>query len=453
MATYRRAETREEKAMRLRLAVALIASLLFVDSLYAKELFPPNVLVVVLDDVGVDVLPPYGATGSYTPNINALAATGVRFDNAWSAPVCSPTRALLLTGRYGFRTGVGHLYNPQHPGNSEGLALAEVTIAERLQVEGWETAAFGKWHLGGDPRDHGFDHWEGIPQERWPDCYEPNWLNLYYWWRKDTNGQLSCETTYQTTAVTTDAVNWIDSQQGAWFASVNYMAIHAPFHFPPASLCPTGGVACNGSLSTDREKALAALEAADVEIGRLVSAAWTASGQRPLWVALVGDNGSTPEVEPGTCSPGRAKATMYQGGIRVPLILWRAGSNRHGYVIDHPVGLTDLFATIGDLTNVDADAEDSVSMLPYLEKRNTPPLRSTTYAEFYLPNGLPFAPTWRRQAIRDDTYKLIRRTGDQDELYDLQSDPCENADLFPPTVGTPAHSAYTSLDGELQGMQ
>ena len=164
----------------------------------ASEKLPPNMLVIVADDVGVDMIGAYGESSAApcTPNLDALAADGLLFRNAWACPVCSPTRAALLTGRWGFRTGIGSVVTNTEP----GLTLAERTTPEVLTR--YSSACIGKWHLAGNlgnthPNQSGFDHFSGFLRGA---------VNDYFSWPKVVDGQSSTSNVYTTSAFTDDAI-------------------------------------------------------------------------------------------------------------------------------------------------------------------------------------------------------------------------------------------------------
>lgn len=432
----------------------------------------PNFLVLVLDDVGTDLLSSFSAppgSAACTPSIDFLASRGRSFVNAWSDPVCSPTRAQLLTGRHGFRTGVGTFVNGVDPDHYVGLPQSEVTLAELLSTFGYTTAFFGKWHLAtgnldpADPLSQGFGWFEGsiaghlgsvAPCPTCPPGCREGALG-YYRWVRSVNGVESCDTRYATTATTADSLEVVTggAMPEPWFVVASYNAIHDPYHVPPAALC--GGnpqCVCSGELPTRERQGKAALEAADHELRRLV-AKIRESSQGPLFVILLADNGTAAPLaqgEPGACfDPARSKGTVYEAGVRVPLLVWGPGVQPG--TTDALVEVTDLFATIAELADVPGSAEDSISLVPYLEGF-TGSLRSSIYAETFVPNGLPFTPTDHRRAIRDARYKLIRRTGSGDELYDLVNDPCETSNLYPPPPGSAAEEAWERLDAELDSM-
>jgi arylsulfatase A-like enzyme len=402
----------------------------------------PNVLVIVADDIGVDMIGAYGESPAApcTPHIDALAARGLLFRNAWANPVCSPTRAALLTGRYGFRTGVGTVVTNNEP----GLAHSEVTLPELL--DGYSSACVGKWHLSGNlgdlhPNQCGFDHFSGFLRGA---------VNDYFQWPKIVDGQASTATTYTTIAFTDDAIGQITRLPEPWIVFVHHNAAHTPLHVPPGALCPTaacGTTFCNSlpANPTDRQLARAMTEALDSEIGRLMA---TVDALHPeAYVFFLGDNGTSGGVSIAPFLPGHAKGTLYEGGVNVPLIVC-------GPTVGHAesaalVSVTDVFATVADLARVPSSAEDSISMKRYFARPDAA-LRNTVYSETFTPNGGPPF-TNHERAIRDARYKLIRRTGQPDEFFDLANDPFESQNLLP-GLSTTEQAAFDALEAELTAM-
>lgn len=400
----------------------------------------PNILIIVADDVGVDMINAYGesAAAPCTPNLDALAQQGLLFRNAWACPVCSPTRSALLTGRHGFRTGIGNVV----ANTDSGLALAETTLPELLSS--YASACIGKWHLSGaagpfHPNDSGFQHFDGFLQGA---------VNNYSSWQRVVDGQASLSTTYTTIEFTDQAIAQINSLPQPWLVVVNYNAAHSPFHVPPASLCPVGACAntwCASATATsnDRRLARAMMESLDVKLGELVAAVDALSPKS--YVFFLGDNGtpSTASIQPFTAA--HAKGTPYEGGVNVPLIV-RGPSVRRGEC-SALVSVTDLYATVAQLAGVSSQAEDSISITPHFAQR-LPSLRPWVYTEIFSPNGgsPPFAQHTR--AIRDARYKLIRRTGAADEFYDLQLDPFETLNLFG-SLTAEQQQRYNALVSEL----
>lgn len=400
----------------------------------------PNILIVVADDVGVDLVNAYGesAAAPCTPNLDALAQEGLLFRNAWACPVCSPTRAALLTGRHGFRTGIGNTVE----NNESGLSLAETTLPELLTS--YSSACIGKWHLSGadgplHPNDSGFQHFDGFLRGA---------VNDYSSWQRVVDGQSSLSNAYTTIEFTDQAIAQIAALPQPWLVVLNYNAAHSPFHLPPTSLCPVGACSttwCEGATtnSNDRRLARAMVESLDVKLGELIAAVDAASPNS--YVFFLGDNGTpgTASINPFTAA--HAKGTLYEGGVNVPLIVRGPGVRRGE--CQALVAATDIYATVAQLARVPSRAEDSISLTPYFRQPSLE-LRPWVYTELFSPNGAqpPFAS--HERAIRDARYKLIRRTGAPDEFYDLELDPFETNDLFG-ALSADQQLRYDALSAEL----
>ena len=444
----------------------------------------PNVAVIVIDDVGVDMIGAYGeapVSAPCTPEIDALAAEGLLFRNAYTNPWCSPSRAQILTGRHGFRTGVGQVVG--QGGHQSGLPVAEDTLPELLV--GYDSAAIGKWHLAhpeerngdgqgvGHALRSGFDVFRGTthnlgvgpvpaPTGCVQECVDGPWD--YFRWVKTEDCNQFCETTYATIDVEQDALEAAASFREPWLLYVSYHAAHLPTHVPPAELCP-GAAGCTCTTidgdETDIELAKAMVEALDTSVGSLVA------GLRALdpevYVFLIGDNGTyggVSEGTPGGCfDPNRAKGTVYEAGVNVPFVA--VGPGVPSAEIDALVSSVDLFATVLELGAAPSSQGpqgpiDAVSLVPYLLGA-TGPLRSTVYAESFEPNGLPFAPTRHERMVRNERYKLVVCTDDTgtvvEEFFDLALDPCEAIDLCAGTacasLPAGAQEAYDALQAEL----
>jgi arylsulfatase B len=396
----------------------------------------PNVLILLGDDMGVDMVSCYaeGSAPPCTPNIDGLAARGLLFRNAWTNPTCSPTRAQLLTGRYGFRTGIGQPVNNAN----QGLAFSETILPELLM--GYSSSISGKWHLSGQgqgknhPGKSGFGYHAGSMGN----------ISDYFNWQKVVNGSESTSTTYATTDCADEALQAALTMPEPWLLYTAFQAPHAPHHVPPSGLCacPTTSncdVAQNNSSPAVKAKAMT--EAMDTEIGRLLQVI-----PPDTLVIFMGDNGTSAKVTEPPFKKMHAKGTLYEGGVNVPLIIAGAGTVQgecHALVSS-----TDLYATLGDLALVFSSAEDSVSLVPYLGGSDKP-RRSTVFAEFFTPNG-PGPWTTHTRAVRDERFKLIRSTGVPDEFYDLTNDPFEQADLYPSIgPGSPLWPHYHRLVAEL----
>jgi PKD repeat protein len=450
----------------------------------------PNIALIIIDDVGVEKLGVYGESPAgisppCTPNIDALAAEGLLFRNAWGNPLCSPTRATILTGRYGFRTGMGGIvdYNKA----DVGLSVPLETILPEVLFH-YDNSAVGKWHLASPedglqhPLDSGFRYFAGamfnLPAPAIecglgcprPDCTILGALGYYNWVKVYDllgNGilQQACWTSYATADTADEAIARAQAMRAPWFLQVGFNAAHSPPEFPPSALCPVPGTCavqhCQTG-STAPEVMNAMVEALDTELGRTVAGIRAVDPE--TYIIVVGDNGTASyaaEGPSGGCfDPDRSKGTLFEGGVRVPLIV--VGPGIEPGECAALVNTTDIFATVTDLARIRYPAQDSVSLLPYLRGDMTP-RRSWIYAELFDPNfpttdapgSPPFEPTSHTRAIRNQRYKLIRATnslgGVAEAFYDLLLDPCETTSLCTPSGGSCGTDGLTSE--QLQNLQ
>lgn len=403
----------------------------------------PNILVVVLDDVGVDMVGCYGEgpDPAPTPVLDSLAAEGLLFRNAWANPVCSPSRAELLTGRYGYRTGLGVIVNP----SGWGLHLDEITLPEQLQASpsDYRSGAFGKWHLsnsavGGGllgPNLQGFQHFAGTVGNL---NYPQNFGN----YNLLENGVISQVEDYATTRTVDDALDWIHGPEQVdqpWFCYVAFHAPHSPYHAPPTELHTLQAeIAGLDPRIVPRPFYKAMLEAADTELGRLIDG--LGEYAKDTWILVVADNGTPAECSMAPFIPEHAKLTPFEGGLNVPLVVSGPGIAFPGREVDALVCITDVFATVSEWAGVvPTEAHnpdylvDSVSLVPYLRQIVAPSRRDVVYADFFTPNDPSGTGTLlTRRMIRDERYKLIQRVVPPAPplLFDLLADPFETDNLL-----------------------
>jgi arylsulfatase A-like enzyme len=414
---------------------------------------PPNILLVVLDDIGIDALGLYGLdpNAAPTPNIDALAAGGLMFRAAYSNPVCSPTRAAMQTGRYGFRTGIGDSVTTF----TEALSPSEVIIPKMLDLgrSGFAHAAFGKWHLSNDstggviaPNLLGYDHFAGVLYN-----FGGGTKENYFTWIKVVDGLRFTTTGYLTTDTVDDAVAWIHQAPPPWFCYVAFNSAHAPLHAPPAHLHSYVLPNSEPQPGEDpRPYFRAMIQALDTELGRLL-----ASAGGNTTVILAGDNGTASTVISPPFDQDSAKGTVYEGGIRVPLVVHGPPVAAPGAQVDAPVSAVDVFATVAELGGVDLGSLvlptlDSISFAPYFTDPMHPPLREFVFAERFSPNGMPDMPTEWHRSLRNAGYKLIERTSKPlKEFFDLQADPYEQAPLETGALDPVQQANYDALVAEL----
>jgi len=412
-----------------------------------------NVLFLLADDIGVDRIAVYGEhpDPGNTPNIDALAANGVLFRNAWSHPTCTPTRAALLTGRHPVHTLLGGALPASIP---DGLPLSEVTVFEMLEMGtggAWSNIALGKWHLAGTndgplhPNDQGAHHYAGNLNNF------GGANNNYFDWPKTVNGVTTQTTTYATTDTVDDALALLPTLPEPWFGYLAFNAAHFPLHVPPANLHSFNLRGTPSTEPVDHMKAM--IEALDTEIGRLLASLDPALLARTT-IVFMADNGTEKKGITAPFDPLKGKTTIFEGGINVPLIVSGSLVAQPGREEDVLVSDTDLMATMAEIAGVDLATVvpgvvmDSVSFLPYLTAADAPHQRSWVFSQGFWPTG-PGPYARNKIAIRDEQYKVLRYDGFSGlrvlEMYDLQADPFETNDLLTAGV-TPAQlSAYQNL--------
>lgn len=416
---------------------------------------PTNVLLVVLDDWGVDMFAPSGAhpNAPALPNLEALASQGVYFARAYAAPTCSPTRSQILTGRYSFRTGLGEPI--QHWQSVPALEFSEVTLPEVFDSAAPNriaTSAVGKWHLGslstGDvdsPTLQGFDWFAGtLGNLFFNESYDD--------YVKVTNGVSQNSTTYATSEQVDDALARIAAMPQPWFLSLAFNAPHQPFHAPPSQL---HSYTLSGDPDlTPNAHYMAALEALDTEFGRLL-ASMPANVRANTTIVVIGDNGTPNEAATPPSVDGQNKGSLYEGGVNVPLIVAGKHVEQPGRTSDALVHSVDLFPTIGELFGVDYRAGigdnrpvDGVSIASLLRDPAAPPVRLDVFHERFSPNGPGPYPShgWM---VRDARWKLIRRVGQPDLFFDLLGLVREGAPLDLGALDSEQQAAYAALDARL----
>lgn len=471
----------------------------------------PNILFIVLDDVGIDQLQEFNpfplAVTPQTPSIDNIAANGVSFTNFYTMPECSPSRVSMFTGRYPFRTGVNAAILPDDLPSAQ-ISPYEMTIPKVLATRGYTSAMIGKYHMGGPelnpdgylaPSVMGWDYYAGniyggpppldttiggqydadkfggdpdrfscgvplgpargvcwrenpgqapqldsnngdgytgkeclalggipaldadgqfattlegaaagaaaresLAMDPLPDFSIEN--GFYVWARtKVDQGNLeqSLSREYMTVAETDDSIEWIREQTGPWMLTVSYSANHVPFQPPPDDLLSSPAIEapnCTGEIP-QRIVANQMIEAMDREIGRLLVGAglavtaadgsieYTPEGSNTI-VVLIGDNGSFIPAVKLPYYPSRSKGTIYETGVRAPMIVAGSGVVEPGRNVDHLVSIVDLFELFGETAGVDVhDAVpperilDSQPVAPYLRNAGADAIRSTVFME------------------------------------------------------------------------
>lgn len=417
------------------------------------QTIPRNILFILADDIGTDALSLFntntvGTSFAPTPNLDALAAQSVKFRNCYGYPSCSPTRSCLLTGRYGFRTGIGAaIDDPLDP----YLSPREFTIPKALDANpqlGFRHAHVGKWHLSEAAIDPnligGWSHYSG---------YLAGERESYFDWEKTVNGITTRTTNYCTSDSATDAINWINAQgTNRWFLWFAPKAAHAPFHKPPDELHSydhlTGTEPDVAAQPKEYYKAM--IEALDTELGRVL----TNINLAETLVMFLGDNGTPTETIQSPYTSVRCKGTLFEGGIRLPMFIAGAGvvaPNRWTdavvHAVDVPVTLLDLAGANLAATFPTNLAFDGRSFAAVVRNEPWNPAENVILAENF---GSIIPPPLRGVAARGQRYKVIKLDSGLQAFFDLQTDPYEATNLLG-NLTVPQQAAYAGLTNRLAG--
>jgi arylsulfatase A-like enzyme len=401
-----------------------------------------NVVIILADDLGWADLGCYGSTYHKTPNLDKLATQGVRFTEAYAAcPVCSPSRVALLTGRYPQRFNLtdwlpGRPDRPDQkmarPVINQQLPLEAVTLAEALKSAGYATGHIGKWHLGGkgfEPEKQGFDL--NIAGDHTGTC------RSYFAPFQSKDGtfmpglEKAPEGEYLTDRLAAEADKFIEANRDRPF--LLYLAHYAP-HIPLRAKPDLIAKYKRGKHGEQGNPAYAAmLESLDDSVGRLLGTLDRLKLSERTMVIFTSDNGGLATLEGSDIAstfngPLReGKGYLYEGGIRVPLIVRWPGVAKANFVSPFPTSGIDLFPTILDACGVKSDAKpDGISLVPML-KGETPPKREALY--WHYPH---YANQGSRPggAVRAGDYKLIEfYDNGRRELFDLKNDKSESRNL------------------------
>jgi len=397
-----------------------------------------NVVLIVGDDLGATDLACYGSKFYETPNIDRLAASGMRFTQAYSAcTVCSPSRAALMTGKYPARLHLtdwiaGHDYpwaRLRPPDWTKYLPLEERTIAEALKPAGYVSASIGKWHLTpptGDtsafyPDRQGFDlNVAGTHRGQPPSYFSPYGIETL------TDGPRG---EYLTDRERTEAVRFITAHRGQpFFVYLPHYAVHTPLQAKEAMVARYEKKA-QPDAPQHNAKYAAMIQRLDENVGLLMKSLADAGVAEKTVVIFTGDNGGWLPSTNTNLGSRAGKGSAYEGGVRVPLIVHWPGVTKPGSVCHVPVIGVDLYPTVLEMSGLSAQDVDGVSIVPLLREGGSPRNwhRDSIYWHYphYHPGGAtPYS------AIRYREWKLIEFQEDgRVELYNLEGDPGETQDL------------------------
>ncbi len=395
----------------------------------------PNILFILTDDMGWGDLSCYGSKQIQTPAIDALAASGVRFIQAYvSANVCAPSRAGILTGRYQERFGFEHnISNPDHVKPERiGIPQDEKLISDRLKTLGYRTGAIGKWHVGENipefhPLARGFDFFFGMLGGH-HDYFPTVKKNELSWGRGRPE---KIRTPYLTDWFTLEAMDFIDRESAKvtpWFLYLSYNTPHSPLQAKPEDLAAFAHIK-----NKQRRIYCAMQKSLDENIARLVAHLKKSGQLNNTLLIFLNDNGGSVEVSHAINAPfNGTKGTWLEGGIRVPMMISWPGQVPAGKTCDHPVISLDVMHTIVAAAGGEVKEKtvkrgnrsylrpnDGVDLLPFIKNPSENRPHQTLYWRMTLRGG----------AIRDGDWKLILTPHHPTMLFDLSKDLSEQNNL------------------------
>ncbi len=406
----------------------------------------PNILMILVDDLGYGDLSSYGATDLQTPNIDKLVASGIRFDYFYAnCPVCSPTRAALLTGRCPDLVGVPGVIRT-HVGNNWGyLDPRAVLLPQLLKKAGYHTAIVGKWHLGlsspNKPNERGFDHFHGFLGDMMDD-YHNHRRHGFNYMRLDEK-EIDPEG-HATDLFTQWSIDYIDQRvksKQPFFLYLAYNAPHAPIQPPEDWLARVKTRQKN--IDDKRARLVALIEHLDDGIGKVLTALKETGLSDNTLVVFTSDNGGQLSVGANNGPLRAGKGDMYEGGIRVPACAAWPGKIEPGSKSDRVALTMDLFSTICDAAGAKIEHKiDGRTILPTLLGQSQPP--EDRFIFWLRREGGGYGGR-AYYAARYGEFKLLQNTPFEPlQLYNLKDDPQEKTSL------DRKHPMYNKLFSALQ---
>ncbi len=399
----------------------------------AKAEAQPNVLFILADDMGYGDLGCYGSTQIPTPNIDRLAAFGVRATQGYmSSLVCAPSRAGLMTGRYQNRFGFEHNLSVPDYAKAEscGLPPEEITFADRLGDLGYDTAAIGKWHLGEQPHHHplqrGFDSFFGMIRGSHGYFPTPEKNKL----ERDGEPVKAFRTAYLTDEFTEEALDYVnaDHQGAPWLLYLSYNAPHTPLQAKAEDEALFAHVE-----SEKRRTYCAMVHNLDLNVGRLLAALEKSGQMDNTLIVFTNDNGGSCDASHALNAPLRGqKSTVLEGGMRVPFLLHWPARLPAGAVYSEPIISLDLVPTfvaaaggtieprlVGKGDRQKEIRLDGVNLLPHLTGKESGRPHENLFWRISL----------RGAAVRSGDWKLLRLPHRGPQLYHVLDDPSELKNL------------------------
>jgi arylsulfatase A-like enzyme len=395
-----------------------------------NNLSKPNVIFVMADDLGYADLGCYGQEIINTPNIDKLARSGMKFLQCYSgSPVCAPSRSTLMTGQHtGHTTVRGNraLVNSSDPDGRVPLRKEDITLAEMFKSRGYVTGITGKWGLGepntsGVPNQQGYDQWLGYLNQNRAHSYYPGylWSNENKLMLEDNaNGERG---TYSHDLFTNFVIDFIESQKDtSFFLYVPYTIPHDAYEIPDM------GIYGHQPWSEEEMAYAAMVTRLDRDIGKILKKLDDLNLRENTMLIFCSDNGAALRWEKRFNSSGNLrgkKRDMYEGGIRVPMIMSWPGTIPEGLTSDQVLYFPDMLPTLARLIGADIPIEvDGISVLEQIIDQKEVENNRTLYWEF---SEFGF-----QQALRWNQWKAIRLSpGEELELYHLQDDEGEQVNV------------------------
>ncbi|MAT14082.1 MAG: hypothetical protein CMJ46_02290 [Planctomyces sp.] len=396
----------------------------------------PNIIVILADDLGYADIGCYGNQKNKTPVLDQMAREGMMFtDFHANGPMCSPTRAALMTGQYQHRVGI----EAALPIDDAGLPQSADTFPERLQEAGYATAIMGKWHLGdlegSNPVHHGFDEFRGHLTSATDYRSHIDRNGKYDWYH---NEKIVRHGRYNTEEITNDSVTYIrEHADKPFLLYVSHSAIHFPWMKPGDQAYREQGGDYNnftklgprGEEEDVTDVVRAMVESLDASTGEILHAVQETGIAEKTLVIFTSDNGGYRNysgLHAGQISDNGVyrgqKTQVYEGGHRIPTIAWWPGKIAAGVTTDETTMTMDLVPTILQLAGIDpVEAEfvtEGLDLRALLFDQK--PLPERKYLYWRIGSGA---------AVRSGEWKLVRGREDKLELYNLQEDPSESHDL------------------------
>jgi arylsulfatase A-like enzyme len=391
----------------------------------------PNILVILVDDLGYGDLSSYGAPDLKSPAIDSLMAAGIRFDSFYAnCPVCSPTRAALLSGTYPDLVGVPGVIRTIPHNNWGWLAPHAVLLPKPLKVAGYHTAIIGKWHLGLEspnrPNERGFDHFKGFLCDMIDDYYKHRRHGINYF--RENEKEID-PPGHATDLFTEWAIDYLDDRKGKkepFFLYLSYNAPHTPIQ-PPADWLAKVKARENG-ITDQRAKLVALIEHLDDGIGQVIAALKKNGQDKNTLIIFSSDNGGQLSVGARCGNHRGGKQDMYEGGLKVPTCAVWPGhiepgtrSNLRGLSMDiYPTACEAAGAKVPKYV-------EGVSLLPAMLGR---PQAIERNMIFVRREGGRLYQGQDYHALRWGDWKLVHNNPHEPlQLYNLKDDPLETTDL------------------------